>query len=278
MKKSSIMAPLEICRVPEEYPIMIYVFHGTDIQKETVIARHWHTDLEMTYRIKYQGKIIINQKSYELTDHSLFIVNSKDVHEIHTYPQKEMLAILISFPYEFVKSFLPDADFYHFTVGTHEEQMKKIILEMKEVKEEKQPYSQIKIYSLTLELLYLLALDAKPKSSLFANDSPAKYREKKEEIMQYLDEQICTIHSTVELSSYFGYSREHFSRMVKTLFGISCKELIDRTRLAFAIRQIQNRRDPIGQIAEEAGFSGYRNFSMVCKKYYGMSPEQFCKK
>lgn len=276
MKNESLIAPVEYFRANSEYPIHVHVFHRKNITKEVEISKHWHSNIEMTYRIKYKGTIIINGEEFPLTDDSLYIINTGEIHEIHTAPQEEMLAVLVSIPYEFVKTIVPEIDSYRFVVGRHEKDIKKIILKMKEVEENKGVNSYIRMYGLALELLYFLMEDAERIPIFTSNTNSTEHsRMKKSEIQMLLRDNISDIHSVEDISKRLGYSREHLSRFVARNFGVSCKQLIDQIRLDYAIKLMKNHYGSLEKIAETTGFPSYRNFKEVFKKYYGFKPEDF---
>ena len=117
-------APIEFFRTSVKYPLHVHIFQENNITDSTIIPRHWHENIELTYRIRYNGILYINRKKYPLINDSLYIINSSDIHEIHTFPQKNMYAILISISYDFMKSIVPDLDTYDFRVGKHIKELK----------------------------------------------------------------------------------------------------------------------------------------------------------
>lgn len=271
----SVLAPVEYYKGLSEYPVDIHIFRKKNITTEQVIARHWHTNIEMTYRIRYSGKLVVNGTQYELSDDSLFIINSGDIHEIHTFPQAEIHAVLVSIPYQFIKNLVPDVDAFHFEAGKNKDNMKKTILKMEHLELSKDAYSHIRMYSLALELIYYMMEDAVPKFYKDTKSADIRIWNRKNDIIVFLNDHICEIKSTEDLCRAFGYSREHFSRFVSNYFGTTCKKLIDQTRLNYAVNYIRNSNRSLAEVSETAGFPSYRNFRSLFKKYYGIYPEQF---
>lgn len=232
-------------------------------------------NIEMTYRTKYAGALFINGKEYSLTDDSLYIINSKSIHEIHTFPQQEMSAILVSIPYEFIKALVPDVDFYFFVTGKNEKNMKLVILKMKECIENKGENTYLLMHSLALELIYYMMEDAEPLSISSDRTSDGRSILLSSEIIAYLRNNISTVKTVDDLSTALGYSREHLSRSVSNHLGISCKSLIDQIRLDYAVYLMKNSQDSLSQLAEKSGFPSYRNFRTIFQKYYGCKPGSF---
>lgn len=269
--------PKEYCKPMAKYPFMIHIFESQNIESMEIIPRHWHTNIEMTYRIRYKGRLFINGTEQPLDNDSLVIINSGEIHEIHKFQQKDMFAILISIPFEFIKQIIPDAEIYHFEVGTHEADMKHTIMEMKEEFEADTPLSYIRQYSLAYQLLYYMLADAVPKKYCSIHGHDYDWFEKRTLILDYLEEHIGEIHSVQELSDAFGYSREYFSRIVKQYFGITCQNLILETRLSKAASLLKNTRASVEEIAERTGFPSKRTFVSHFLQYYVEKPQIFRK-
>lgn len=268
-------APIEFFRTTVKYPVHIHIFEEDTISTSNVIPRHWHENIELTYRIRYKGSLYINGKKYSLNDDSLFIINSSDIHEIHTFPQKDMYAILISISYEFMKDLVPDINTYHFKVGKHEKELKETILEMRDTYKHIGANSHIHLIGLTYKLVYYMLEDS-TQLQYFSNPvSVIKNDTKKHEILNYINEHISEIHSVQELSAHFGYSREHFGRIISALFGITCQTLLMESRLSAAVSLMENTDFPLDIIAEKCGFPSSRTFIENFQKYYGQHPRDY---
>ncbi len=72
-----------------------------------------------------------------------------------------------------------------------------------------------------------------------------------------------------------GYSRNHFSLLVKELTGLTAKELIDRERLDIAKRYLEYTDKTIGEVAELMGFPSQFYFSRFFRRLTGCSPKDY---
>lgn len=270
-------APIEFFRTSVKYPLHVHVFQENNITDSTIIPRHWHENIELTYRIRYNGTLYINGKNYPLINDSLYIINSSDIHEIHTFPQKNMYAILISISYDFMKSIVPDLDTYDFRVGKHIKELKDTIIEIKNAYEQDTLNSHIHLMSLTYKLVYYMLEDSIHKEYAMNPTVIERNRQKEAEIINYIKNHINEIHSVQELSSHFGYSREHFCRLIFKLFGITCRELLLEVRLSNAISLMQSTTLSLSTIAEKSGFPSMRTFCDNFRKYYGEHPRDYRK-
>ncbi|MFP7285616.1 response regulator [Shouchella clausii] len=79
-------------------------------------------------------------------------------------------------------------------------------------------------------------------------------------------------------SNEIGLSTVSLNDKLKEKTGYSFNELVTRYRLTKAISLLQDEKLLIYEVAEKTGFSDYKYFSQVFKKYTGMSPKQFCGK
>ena len=74
-----------------------------------------------------------------------------------------------------------------------------------------------------------------------------------------------------------GYTREHFSRIVKKTAGMSARDFLDEQRMKHAERYLLFSSLSIGEISEILGFSSQFHFSVFFKRKKQMSPMQFRK-
>ncbi|GAF24181.1 MULTISPECIES: response regulator transcription factor [Shouchella] len=79
-------------------------------------------------------------------------------------------------------------------------------------------------------------------------------------------------------SKVIGLSTVSVNTKLKERTGYSFNELLTRYRLTKAIQKLQHENSLVYEVAEQTGFSDYKYFSAVFKKYIGTSPKQFLKK
>ncbi len=69
-------------------------------------------------------------------------------------------------------------------------------------------------------------------------------------------------------------SEFHFYRLFKSVFGISPHQYIIKSRLEFALNQIEMKQNTISEIAIYSGFSDIHSFSKSFKKHFGFNPSE----
>lgn len=258
--------PVEFCHVSQNYPCYLHVFQYEKSTRPHVISRHWHQNLEIAYRICYSGRMYINGIEKELHDNSVEIINSYDVHEIHKDPGEKMTVIFVSISYDFLKSIIPDYNNYYFVSEKCEKELKRIILEMKAVHDEKENWMYLKMNSLLYELIYVMMESACRKKEAFNRGLMEDEIRKRDALFQYIRKNIRTISSVQQLSQQLGYSREHLSRMVSRLFAVNLRTLLSQIRMEETIRLTESGILP-RVAAEQAGYSSYRAFQDAYRKY-----------
>ena len=77
------------------------------------------------------------------------------------------------------------------------------------------------------------------------------------------------------LSQKFGYSESHFSRNFRRVSGMRLRDYLRFRRLAFALAPLREGRQPIVQIALDAGFSSHEAFTRAFQAAYGITPGQY---
>lgn len=92
-------------------------------------------------------------------------------------------------------------------------------------------------------------------------------------IKQYQDEAL-TLHA---LSGRLGYSEFHTTRKFKEISGMSLRDYLRHRKLAFALKEVRDRKKSLLEIALDYGFSSHEAFTRAFKKTYGVTPSAYRK-
>jgi AraC family transcriptional regulator len=90
-------------------------------------------------------------------------------------------------------------------------------------------------------------------------------------IQQHLDEPL----RLDELAAIACFSSFHFHRVFRGMVGESVKEYIRRLRLERAASQLKVSKEPVTQIAFEAGYLSHEAFTRAFSAWFGTSPVEF---
>jgi AraC family transcriptional regulator len=90
-------------------------------------------------------------------------------------------------------------------------------------------------------------------------------------IQQHLDEPL----RLNELAAVACFSSFHFHRVFRGMVGESVKEYVRRLRLERAASQLKVGKEPVTQIALDAGYSSHEAFTRAFNDWFGTSPSGF---
>ena len=94
-------------------------------------------------------------------------------------------------------------------------------------------------------------------------------------IMTFLDENFSQDIRLDTLAELSGYSPDHFRHMFKKKTGISPKQYVIQKRIEHAKLLLAAEDASIAYVAQSCGMSDSSQFTLLFKKYVGMSPSQF---
>lgn len=269
----NINAAYEKTRTIMDLPINIHKFRFSKEQTR-YRPRHWHRSLEIAYHENADGKIYLDGKERQLKGNVLVLINSECVHEIHNYVTEQSTSTVLIIPYAFLKKEIAEYDSLYFFADEHDETLIRIIKDMMEIFETRKPYYSMKVSSLLYELIYYLCSHCiKYKDNLSGLEAPAQ-KAWSQEVIQYLDLYYNHIRSTDEVSRYFNYSRESFSRKFKQVFQCTLHQYLTKLRVYHALKLLWNTDSNYSHIAEACGFPNVRNMKKNMLAITGNSPDQ----
>lgn len=78
-----------------------------------------------------------------------------------------------------------------------------------------------------------------------------------------------------EVAQIFDYSPNYLSRMFQKYAGITFKSYIQSVRLGYAVKDLEDGRYSITEVALKNGFSGSKALARAFQKKYGMLPSKY---
>lgn len=97
------------------------------------------------------------------------------------------------------------------------------------------------------------------------------------DIMHYLDKNICDTPSVADLSAYFGYDASSIFRKFKKHTGLSPKEYILHQRLSLAKNLIRETSLPFDDIAARCGYISENSLNKLFMRHLNISLWQYAK-
>ena len=94
-------------------------------------------------------------------------------------------------------------------------------------------------------------------------------------ITSYMKENYTGDLTLEEVAQIFDYSPNYLSRMFQKYAGITFKSYIQSVRLGYAVKDLEDGRYSITEVALKNGFSGSKALARAFQKKYGMLPSKY---
>jgi AraC-like DNA-binding protein len=78
-----------------------------------------------------------------------------------------------------------------------------------------------------------------------------------------------------DLAARAGLSEYQFEQRVRKIFQFTAGQLIQKTRMEFAVRRLRETADPIATIALDCGYSDQSTFTRQFHQTIGLSPSEY---
>ena len=243
------------------------------------IPYHWHDGIEILYNLTGIHQIILKNKTIELHENDLFLINSRTLHA--TRSSKNNSIILIELPYSFLKKYIPDIDSITYDINPHSQnakiqtklsQLKKIIFDMDVIMDIKPDSSNLRLNSLTFEMLFQLQHNFKVKTPKRCTNTQQKNAQRLSLILDYVYEHYTEPISIAEISSYVHLQPQYFCRFFKENMGKTFLDFLNEVRLYYTYQDIINTSIPITEIIAKNGFSTYATFRKLFISKFSCTP------
>lgn len=274
--------PMKVLHFSNENPLFSSYLEE-EIQQTNLlhyVPMHWHRSIEFTYVIKGELTLRTNDSEKKYQDGDIFIINSGEIHEIKGMLSDEFELICFIISYDFIKKHLPNIDQMYFDMAKTKEsyaEFTTLFSTILATYQEAESFSNLKIQSELLQLLYLLCrYHLLEKDHLQTINHSNK--ELNQEILNYVQEHYADNLSLEEISLHFNFSREHFSRLFKSIFGHNFSQYLSEYRLYQAFPDIVEGKDTIEMISLRYGFPSAKALINQFKKVYHETPARFRKK
>lgn len=113
------------------------------------------------------------------------------------------------------------------------------------------------------------------RSNESIKDSPLSEDEMIIRVKNYCEKHIAETISVDNLAQITGYSRWHFTRLFRELYGKSPHRFIVEQRIDYALQLLQASGEPLKVIAERCGFDDASYFCKVFKSICNVTPDGF---
>lgn len=262
---------------PEGYPGLVIVHYDND----ELVSAHWHQGLEVIHTIHGGGSFQVEDQHYMLRDNDNLLISPYKMHQGRTVSHSKGLVKIISvtFNNEVVGRIYPFADRFLFSLSSPHANMQdrknlgQLMISIGSLYEYQNTASAFLLNATLYQLLHLLytrfTIGVRPPESIRSGRNVTR------QILGYLANHHTENLTERTVAAYFGYSREHFSRLFRKTTGSTFKSYLTKLRLDDARANMDRSNGPITDIAADAGFPNLTSFTRAFTREYRITPRQY---
>ena len=261
----------------QTFPVNVFV---APIENSTF---HWHNEYEMIGILKGTINIRVSSESITLNEGDIFLVNSRVIHAIRCIEDENNLCMILQMSPELFTSEEnenSDSRFYLDSPQKEEEPERGFAyfyrnlaqLVYESLKEDSHSSFRIRaqVCAMIADLFDYVIYDVRFRDPVSQNQqelavSVIEYMEK------YLEED-----SIVDMACrQFGLSRKSLDRVLKTMTGVTGKEILENLRVERAKSLLKNTDKNMNYILDSCGFGSEKTFYRVFRRETGLTPNEF---
>lgn len=289
------MAERIVVRSDEDNHVLFSVFkayYPSNQEKGEKQYEHKHTELEISYILRGNGKYNCCGVDYPFYPGSVFLHCGNDIHYFSDIEQEDGLALLVmrfdslflwspggewsdpQYPKLFksgssISRCIPDTAPASRVIG-------QLLNEIFDECSGHEPSYELMVKA---KLMTILANMARHFNSELSSETELiaskKHLERMEQSMKYILSHLGDELTLNELAQRACMSRSYYSAIFKELNGVSVWDYIISQRVDIAKYKLETGDAPITQICEESGFSSIGNFNRAFKKLTGKTPREY---
>ncbi|MCL7749768.1 AraC family transcriptional regulator [Halalkalibacter alkaliphilus] len=268
--------PYESIVTNKEVPIFLLM---TSVK---YVGMHWHDRIELLLVLKGRVRVFVEREEYLLQENDLLLINMNEVHGVEASEENRIL--LIQIPILYIKKFHKNIEKERFQCESfnYENQesfnmIRSIMAKLMLTTQAKGEGYEIKVQSLTLDLVYNLISKFKIKNHRHSKLKSKKNIERLTRITTYIQQNYMHPLTLNELAEKEQLTVPYLSRYFQQHMGQSFIKYLTDIRLEHAVQLLSKTDWPVIQIAMECGFSNLNTFHKVFKKTFHTTPYQFQK-
>ena len=248
---------------------------------------HWHNAVEILMPLKNYYMVKVGGTDFNFKENEVLIVPPGELHSMPAIPGRRLI-------FQCDNSVLGDVSALEPVMRSLTAPMlitpefdkelhvlaKKTMLDIYAMYDTKSELSDVRIYSLLIQLLIAVRefhLE-QSKNSLSCDDGKIdEYSEKFSTVMKYIDANYMYDISLDQLADVAGYSKYHFSRIFKQYNSMSYLQYINARRTRSAENLLLDPDIPITEVAMRSGFKSLTTFNRIFKEIKHCTPTDFKK-
>ncbi|MGF0032674.1 AraC family transcriptional regulator [Bariatricus sp. SGI.154] len=263
----------EIIMPNDDIPFKMFVFEGKD--GNYVRDKHWHRSIEIFALFEGELEFYLNEVRYLLKPGEFMLVNSNEIHSIRS--PKTNQTVVLQIPLSTFEKYYTNDRFIYFSHSSRlqDEEVMRLIQDMYWTYVERKCGYELKVQNQFYMLIYLLV--TKYRETEIDEGVLRNHRglNKLSLITAYMKNNYMKELTLESLAKTFGYSPTYLSRMFQKYAKTNYKAYLDSIRLEYAVKELMNTKQGIGEIALNNGFPNSKAFVKVFKKRYGVLPSEY---
>lgn len=221
------------------------------------------------YVISGSGKIIYNDKLYNLEAGDIFLLHEGSNHIYYSNPDNHFERIWFNFEGELSRSLINIYKLNDTVVFPKVNSLKLMQKIYKACRSTSDPLEYKRITTpLFLELIQFIAANKQQTHSI-------AYTKEVERIRLYIERRITENIKIQDIAEKFSFSPEHIIRIFKKIHGITPHQYILQSKIRLAMVMLKTSTSTIDEIAENLNFTNSQHFSTQFKKITGYNPTQY---
>ena len=243
---------------------------------------HAHENHEIYFLLSGARRYFIKDTIYDVSANDIIVIPKGELHRTVTYKESGYDRYVIYFPDMYadaVRNAVGNNEFERFlTCGCvqfprpHAEKFRGLCSEMLYESAVNDKCTSLLLSNKLSELIISVIRYGTPKQT-----SPDKNAERIQEVAHFITENYgksITLHEAAQMA----YLEDaYFCKQFKKFTGFGFVEYLTRVRAKAAASMLTETTLPVGQIAEQCGFSSSNYFGDVFKRLFGMSPREYRK-
>ncbi len=271
------------------YPFTYYKIE--EAQSKIIVSPHWHEEMEIIYIKNGTLHLTINNQSYVGKKGDIFLINTEDLHEMHT---EENDIFYYAFLFSLSQFSVDNNDFVENTyitpimnksllfehklscqssIGTSLEPLFEQLVEMNRL--ESTAY-QLGTKALLLQVIYLIIQDDLVKKSWTHSEKSEKIQLQKN-IVHYIRTNCTQRISLTDISFEFNMTPKYFCKYFKLTFNKTFIEYLNYIRIETAMDLLITTDLSVTEIAISCGFDNFSYFIRRFKALTGSTPSKYRK-
>lgn len=262
------------------------LFHIKD-KKNQEFDFHYHDFHKIVIMISGDVTYFVEGKAYYLKPWDILLVSRYDVHRPVISPDSTYERIVIWIKNEFMETQTTDADNLWECFSYAQKQsfnlvcpdpdmqlfIRELLFQLEVAMNSTEFAAPLLCTTLFLQLFIYINRIFLSQDSAKDSDS-LQYDKQIEEILRYINQNLCSDLSNEFLAKKFYLSKYHLMHKFKKETGYTLHNYVEQKRLVHAAAAIK-KGIPVMKAAQESGFLDYSTFLRAFRKKYGIAPKNY---